>query len=202
LIHNEKFESLIGRLEKVKRSGRNVRAVCPVHGSKGQTLSVTEKDGGYIVAHCFSCGAGGPEVVKALGLPVGLLFPEDDYTPPTVTTQMKEASKIDAFILQEAHRAKTLKETRIVTKARERAKGYELKAEQAEEYAPPIEHPALDDFRQDYARALEVSPALRSEIVDSHWEGVATRSVIKERAIKTAEGKKPTAEAWLLAIDF
>ena len=208
LIYNEKFQSLVDRLEKVKRSGANVRAVCPVHGSKGQTLSVTEKDGGYIVAHCFSCGAGGPEVVKALGLPVGLLFPDgQEYERPLITKEMKDRNMIDAFILQQSPKAETLDDIRAVTKAKERAKGYELKAEQAEEEAPPISHPALDPFKAEFRQALEQSPALRSELVESHWQGVADRVRIKERRIadtaaafsELEPASKPTAEAWLLA---
>ena len=95
-----KFESLINRLEKPKRNGFNVRARCPVHGSKGQTLSVTEKEGGYIVAHCFACGADGLELVKALGLPVSVLFPDDrEYVAPSITRKMKEENIQDVIML-------------------------------------------------------------------------------------------------------
>ena len=177
MIYNDKFEAIVLRLDKVKRSGRNVRAVCPVHGSKGQTLSVTEKEGGYIVAHCFSCGAGGPEVVKALSLPVGLLFPDDDYTPPTINRDMRQKNIEDGLTLQAPPKTEpTLAEYRARLKAKERAKGYELKAEQAEHEAPPISHPALDPFKAEFRQALEQSPALRSELVESHWEGVALRA--------------------------
>ena len=207
MIYNDKFEAIVSRLDKAKRSGHSVRACCPVHGSKGQTLSVTEKEGGYIVAHCFSCGAGGPEVVKALSLPVGLLFPDgQEYERPTITKEMKDRNMIDAFILQQSPKAETLDDIRAVTKAKERAKGYELKAEQAEHEAPPISHPALDPFRQNFAPALRSSPALRSELVESHWEGVADRvrrseaEMIDRQPETTAEpAPKLTAEAWLMA---
>lgn len=208
LIYNEKFEAIVSRLDKVKRSGANVRAVCPVHGSKGQTLSVTEKDGGYIVAHCFSCGSGGPELVKSLGLPLALLFPEGDYKPPEITKQMREANILDAFILQQSPKAETLEEARAVTKAKERAKGFELKLEETGEEPPKIDHPALEDFRPNFETALNTSPALRSGLVDSHWEGVANRVKKRERRIadtaaafsELEPAPKPTAEAWLLGL--
>ena len=203
-----KFEAIVSRLDKVKRSGGSVRACCPVHGSKGQTLHVTDKDGGYIVAHCFSCGAGGPELVKALDLPVGLLFPDDDYTPPTVNREMRRKNIEDGLTLQAPPKSEpTLAEYRARLKAKERAKGYELKAEQAEEEAPPISHPALDPFKAEFGQALDQSPALRAELVESHWEGVADRVRIRERRIadtaaafsELEPAPKPTVDAWLMA---
>ena len=206
LIYNEKFEAVVSRLDKVKRSGDSVRAVCPVHGSKGQTLSVTAKDGGYIVANCFSCGAGGPELVKALGLPVGLLFPDDGYIPPVITKEMRRKNIEDGLMSQMMTEPKTLEESRALNLSRERLKGYELKAEQVDDEAPPICHPALDPFRQNFAPALRSSPALRSELVESHWESVVDRvrrseaEMMDRQPETTAEpAPKLTAEAWLLA---
>jgi len=203
----EKFEAIVSRLDKVKSSGDSVRACCPVHGSKGQTLHVTDKGGGYIVAHCFSCGAGGPELVKALGLPLALLFPDDDYTSPVITKEMRRKNIEDGLLSQMMTEPKTLEESRALNLSRERLKGYELKAEQAEEEAPPISHPALDSFKAQFRQALEQSPALRSELVDSHWDGVADRVRRKERRIadtaaafsELEPASEPTAEAWLMA---
>lgn len=207
----EKFEGLIQRLDKVKRQGANIRARCPVHGSKGQTLSVSSKDGGYIVAHCFSCGAGGPELVEALGLPVSVLFPEDrEYIRPAINREMKRQNMADGLTVQMSAQAHTLEDVRTVTKSRERLKGYELKAKEAEETAPEISHKALDDFRPKFREALKQSPALRSELVESHWEGVADRVARSEADLidgkepnpkanpKPKPKTEPTAEAWLL----
>lgn len=178
MIYNEKLKSIVSRLDKVIKTGNGYRARCPVHGSKGQTLSITAKDGGYIVAHCFSCGAGGPELMKALDLPVGFLFPETtEYAPPTITKQMKADNARDGTILQYAQETppETLADNKEVTKARERVKGYFTKAEQANHESPPITHPALTDFAK-YKQALETAPALREQIVAAHWEGVAVRA--------------------------
>lgn len=178
MIHNEKLQSVVNRLEKPKATANGYRARCPVHGSKGQTLSITAKDGGYIVAHCFSCGAGGPELMQALSLPIGILFPETtEYAPPTITKQMKTDNARDGIIMQYAQETppETLADNRQVTKARERVKGYFTKAEQANHESPPISHPALADFAQ-YRKALEAAPALREQIVEAHWDGVAARA--------------------------
>lgn len=215
-----KFDDLISRLDKVKRSGFSVRARCPVHGSKGQTLSVSEKDGGYIVANCFSCGADGLALVEALGLPVSILFPEDqEYIRPAITQQMKRQNMADGLIVQMSGQAHTLEDVRTVTRSRERLKGYEVKAKEAEETAPEINHPALDHFRPKFRESLRQSPALRSELVDSHWQGVADRVRRSEAELIATQPEqppkprpqpkaeptpdptpKPSAEAWLLGL--
>lgn len=177
-MNSAKFEQLVSMLEKPARSGGSCRARCPVHNSKGQTLSVTDKSGGYIVAHCFSCGAGGPDVVKALGLPISILFPDDDYKPPVITKRMREDNILDALTVQFSGKPETLADSRQKIKATERLKGYAIKAEEVGENAPPIDHPALNDFREHYDEALRQSPALRKEIVDSHWEGIAQRAYL------------------------
>jgi len=201
-----KFDELLSRLEKVKRSGLSARARCPVHGSKGQTLSISDKDGGYIVANCFSCGADGLALVKALGLPTSILFPEgSEYVRPTVTREMKDRALIDAFILNQAPKAETLEDHRAITKAKERAKGFEMKLEASDQEVPPKDHPALDDFRQHFGEVIGQSSALRSEIVESHWQGVADRvrrseaEMIESQPEQIAEPTpKSSAESWLL----
>jgi len=175
-MNSTKFDQIVSQLEKARLTGSTCRARCPVHGSKGQTLSVSQKDGGYVVAHCFSCNANGPDVVKALGLPLSLLFPDDDYVPPAITKKMRSENIEDGLVVQFSAQAKTLEDNRRLTKARERAKGYRIKAEEAEVDAPSIDHPALDDFKVGYRKALEESPALRTEIVENHWESVAERA--------------------------
>lgn len=175
-MSSAKFEQLASQLDKLAKSGNGWRARCPVHGSKGLTLSVTEKDGGYIVAHCFSCGASGPDVVKSLNLPVSLLFPDDNYTPPVISRDMRRRNIEDGLILQMSGQAKTLDETRTVNKSRERAKGYQIKAEEAEVESQPLEHKALQPFKEKYGQALRQSPALRDEIVENFWDGIAKRN--------------------------
>jgi DNA primase len=47
---------LVGEVTKVKRSGRNVMAVCPFHQEKTPSMSVDPARGLY---HCFGCGKSG-----------------------------------------------------------------------------------------------------------------------------------------------
>ena len=49
-------------------------ACCPVHNDKNPSMTITETDDGKVLAHCFSCGARGTDVVEALGLPQSELF--------------------------------------------------------------------------------------------------------------------------------
>ena len=170
------------------------------------------------MAHCFSCGADGLALVKALGLPTSILFPEgSEYVRPTVTQAMKDRALIDAFILNQAPKAETLEDHRAITKANERAKGFEMKLEASDQEAPPKDHPALDDFRQHFGEVIGQSSALRSELVESHWQGVADRVRRSEAELIATQPEqppeprpqpkaeptpdptlKPSAEAWLL----
>jgi hypothetical protein len=70
------IETLLSKLEKVKRSGQGRwLACCPSHSDKTASLALREKDDGQILAHCFAgCGIG--EVLAALGLKIEALFPE------------------------------------------------------------------------------------------------------------------------------
>lgn len=69
-------ETLLSRLDRVKRTGPNKwHARCPAHDDRGPSLSIRELDDGRVLLHCFA-GCGVPEVVAAVGLTVGDLFPE------------------------------------------------------------------------------------------------------------------------------
>jgi hypothetical protein len=190
LIYNEKLDQMLAALEKVKRSNFTARARCPVHGSKGQTLSVTAKEGGYIVANCFSCGADGLAVVRALGLPASILFPDSDWTPPTVTRKMRKQAAEDVAVIQTIKEPKTLAEFRAVQKSRERLKGVEQKILLAENEPPEIaeSHSALIDFKIQFGDWVKRSPILRAEIVEAFWEGIQSRvRMIERRMIETSQ---------------
>lgn len=59
---------LLPHLSNVKRSGSGYVALCPCHPDKDPSLSINEKDGN-LLAHCFACGAGLPNVLDTLRLP-------------------------------------------------------------------------------------------------------------------------------------
>ena len=85
-------EELLDRLDKVRSTGRDKWvACCPVHGDKNPSMSVAEKDG-RVLCHCFSCGANGLEVTKALGLSPSVLFEkplEQGYIPKRVYDELE-----------------------------------------------------------------------------------------------------------------
>jgi hypothetical protein len=76
---------LLERLEHVRQTGAHQwRARCPSCGGKSQKISIRELDDGRVLLHDFG-GCDVHEVLGAVGLTVGDLFPEQthDYRPAT-----------------------------------------------------------------------------------------------------------------------
>lgn len=69
------FERVLARLEGVQKSGRGWRAMCPACGGKSRKVSITEAENGATLLHAF-CGCPPAEVLGAVGLEIGDLFPE------------------------------------------------------------------------------------------------------------------------------
>lgn len=68
------MEQILERLDGVRRHGKDkYMACCPVHQDKSPSMMVTDK-GDKITMYCFSCGAKGPEIIKAIGLPTSVIF--------------------------------------------------------------------------------------------------------------------------------
>jgi hypothetical protein len=69
-------ETLLSRLDKVRKTeaGRWI-AKCPAHGDRTPSLSIRELGDGRVLVHCFS-GCSAPDVMAAVGLEMGDLFPE------------------------------------------------------------------------------------------------------------------------------
>jgi hypothetical protein len=91
-------EELLDKLDKVRHTGRDKWvACCPVHGDKNPSMSIAEKDG-RILCHCFSCGANGLEVAKALGLPPSVLF-EKPLEQGFIPKRVYEEAEIDRLVI-------------------------------------------------------------------------------------------------------
>lgn len=72
---------LLGNLDGVKKTGaRDWIARCPAHSDKRPSLTITEKDDGRVLIHCFG-GCGAADILSAIGLEFDALFPErlDDH---------------------------------------------------------------------------------------------------------------------------
>ncbi|HWI83410.1 DNA primase, partial [Ramlibacter sp.] len=83
---------IVGRYVQLKKGGANYMGLCPFHGEKSPSFSVSPSKQFF---HCFGCGKNGnaigflmehagmsfPEAVKDLAQQVGMQVPEDDASP-------------------------------------------------------------------------------------------------------------------------
>ncbi len=83
---------VIGTYIKLQKKGANYMGLCPFHGEKTPSFSVS---GSRQMYHCFGCGVGGnvftfimeyenfsfPEAVRYLAERAGIKLPEEEYTP-------------------------------------------------------------------------------------------------------------------------
>jgi len=69
------INDLLNTLEGVKKTGANDWiARCSAHADKRASLTITEKDDGRVLIHCFA-GCGAAEVLAACGLDFDALYP-------------------------------------------------------------------------------------------------------------------------------
>lgn len=69
-------ETLLSRLEKTKRRGRDAwLACCPAHDDKRASMTVRELGDGRVLVHCFA-GCSVQEILDSVGLEFDALFPE------------------------------------------------------------------------------------------------------------------------------
>ncbi|NMM82542.1 DNA primase, partial [Acidovorax sp. SRB_14] len=92
LIARVDVVEIVGRYVQLKKGGANYMGLCPFHGEKSPSFSVSPSKQFY---HCFGCGKNGnaigflmdhagmtfPEAVKDLAQQTGLQVPEDDLSP-------------------------------------------------------------------------------------------------------------------------
>jgi len=74
-------DKLLNQLAKVKRTGRQSwMACCPAHEDKSPSMTITEKDDGRVLVHCFA-GCSVDEILGSVGLTFDDLFPEREPDP-------------------------------------------------------------------------------------------------------------------------
>jgi DNA primase len=92
LLNRVDVVDVVGRYVQLKKGGANLMGLCPFHGEKSPSFSVSPTKQFY---HCFGCGANGNaigflmehagmsfiEAVKDLAQQTGLQVPEEDSSP-------------------------------------------------------------------------------------------------------------------------
>jgi hypothetical protein len=98
------LDDFLNRLDKVRRTGENYTAICPVgnHSGRNRTLSIKE-DNGRVIGQCFSCGARVKDVADVLGLGMEHI---DAYWKPRnsedrIPYYPKDLKKKDRYIIEE-----------------------------------------------------------------------------------------------------
>tara|TARA_R110000782_G_scaffold242019_3_gene328529 strand:- start:243 stop:635 length:393 start_codon:yes stop_codon:yes gene_type:complete len=120
-------QTILNKINKARNSGQDKwRVQCPVHNGKDFNMSIKECQDGTVLAHCFVCGADGPQLCEALGLPLSEIFPPDDnYVRPVITSRMKQQALEDEFVISIASQQPklTLEDKRRVRLAKCRLEG-------------------------------------------------------------------------------
>ncbi|MEP6772408.1 MAG: CHC2 zinc finger domain-containing protein, partial [Polaromonas sp.] len=115
LLARADIVDIVGRHVQLKKGGANFMGLCPFHGEKSPSFSVSPTKQFY---HCFGCGVSGDaikfmteyggmtfiEAVKDLSQQYGLQVPEDDVSPQdrARAAQMREQQATLTSVLEKA----------------------------------------------------------------------------------------------------
>jgi hypothetical protein len=75
------IDEILGRLDRVKRTGTGWLARCPAHRDRAPSLSIAEGDDGRVLLKCHA-GCTVQDIVSALGLRMADLYPDARTDPP------------------------------------------------------------------------------------------------------------------------
>lgn len=70
----DRLSLVLSKLEKVSGTKNRFKALCPAHGDRTPSLSITEGDDGRVLLHCFG-GCTIDLILTAMGLSTADLFP-------------------------------------------------------------------------------------------------------------------------------
>jgi DNA primase len=144
---------IVGRYVQLKKGGANFMGLCPFHGEKSPSFSVSPTKQFY---HCFGCGKNGNaisflmdhagmtfiEAVKDLAQQFGMQVPEDDASPQDRARALEEREKQHTLssVLEKAAEAYR-RQLKDAPRAVDYLKGRGLSGEVARQfglgYAPP-----------------------------------------------------------------
>ena len=126
LLSRTDVVEIVGRYVQLKKGGANFMGLCPFHGEKSPSFSVSPTKQFY---HCFGCGKNGNaisflmdhagmsfvEAVKDLAQQYGMQIPEDDASPEDRARAQAQRQKQDTLsdVLEKAGEAyrRALKES-------------------------------------------------------------------------------------------
>jgi DNA primase len=117
LLNRVDVVDVVGRYVQLKKGGANLMGLCPFHGEKSPSFSVSPTKQFY---HCFGCGANGNaigflmehagmsfiEAVKDLAQQTGLQVPEDEASPQDrerAAQQRQKQATLNSVLDKAAH---------------------------------------------------------------------------------------------------
>ncbi len=175
LLARSDVVDIVGRFVQLKKGGANFMGLCPFHGEKSPSFSVSPAKQFY---HCFGCGKNGNaigflmdhggmtfiEAVKDLAQQYGLQVPEDDVSPQdrAKAAQIREQQVTLTSVLEKAGMA-YIKALRNSPKAIDYFKGRGLSGEIAKTFGlgyAPEGWRSLASVFPDYNDALLVESGL------------------------------------------
>ncbi len=73
------IEQVLDQLDRYKATGKDQwHAPCPAHDDRTPSLSIRVEPDGRVLLHCHA-GCGAIDVLNAIGLDFGALYPPDDH---------------------------------------------------------------------------------------------------------------------------
>jgi DNA primase len=175
LLARADIVDIVGRHVQLKKGGANFMGLCPFHGEKSPSFSVSPSKQFY---HCFGCGVSGDaikfmteyggmtfiEAVKDLSQQYGLQVPEDDVSPQdrARAAQVREQQATLTSVLEKAGIA-YIKHLRSAPRAIDYLKGRGLSGEIAKTFGlgyAPEGWRALASVFPDYNDPLLVESGL------------------------------------------
>ncbi len=181
LLSRVDIVEIVGRYVQLKKAGINHKGLCPFHGEKTPSFSVSATRQTY---HCFGCGVHGNAVgflmehsgmgfidaVRDLAQQVGMAVPEDDRSP------------------QERERANELKERQATLS--------DVLAKAAEHYRKQLKaSPRAVDYLKGRGLTGEIAAAFGLGYAPEGWRGLASvfphydDSLLEESGLVISQGE-------------
>ena len=146
LLNRVDVVDVVGRYVQLKKGGANFMGLCPFHGEKSPSFSVSPTKQFY---HCFGCGANGNaigflmehagmsfiEAVKDLAQQTGMQIPEDEASPQDrerAAQQRQKQATLNSVLDKAAHAY--IQQLKVTPRAVDYLKGRGLSGEIAKTF--------------------------------------------------------------------